>query len=195
VPRNQLTPAGIVAEAAALGNELGFEAITLSAVARRLGVATPSLYSHVQDLGALLDGVTALALADLAGRISAAVAGRAGRAALQAWADAHRDCARTSPSQWDALQRRAGESAVRSAGARDVVVLTTAVLRGYPVPESEHVHAVRLIGSTVNGYVSLERNGSFAHSLPSSEVSWGRVVDALDTALLAWPSPRPGGTP
>jgi AcrR family transcriptional regulator len=188
VPRGQLTPAGIIEAAAGLGDELGFEAITLSAVARRLGVATPSLYTHVADRDALLDGVTALALADLAGRISAAVAGRAGRAALQAWADAHRDCARSSPGRWDALQRRAGEAAVRSAGARDVVALTAAVLRGYPVPESEHVHAVRLIGSTVNGFLSLERNGSFAHSQPSSETSWKRVVDALDTALRAWPT-------
>jgi AcrR family transcriptional regulator len=195
VPRSQLTPEKIIRSAAALGDEAGFEAITLSAVARRLGVATPSLYSHVRDRDALLDGVTALALADLASRISSAIAGRAGLAALEAWADAHRDLARSSPSRWDALQRRAGEAAVRSAGARDVVALTTAVLRGYLVPESEHPHAIRLIGSTINGYLTLERNGGFAHSLPSSETSWGRVIGALDVALRAWPCAGPRGTP
>ena len=77
--RAPLTAALVITDAAALADEAGFEAVTLSAVARRLGVQAPSLYSHVRDREALLDGVAGRALAELAARIAAAIAGRAGR--------------------------------------------------------------------------------------------------------------------
>ncbi|CRK59403.1 Transcriptional regulator, TetR family [Alloactinosynnema sp. L-07] len=183
-----LTTASVIAEAAALADEDGFEAVTLSAVARRLGVRTPSLYSHVRDRDALLDGVSALALADLAARIVEGIAGRAGREALEGFAAAHRAYALESPGRWTSLQRRVGETAVRSDAAREVVALTAAVLRGYPVPADEHVHAVRVLGSTLNGFLALERVGGFDHSHPGPEVSWHKTVAALDALLRAWPA-------
>ncbi|GHS88527.1 TetR family transcriptional regulator [Actinomycetota bacterium] len=186
--RAPLTPAAIVAEAAALADESGLDAVTLSAVARRLGVQTPSLYSHVRDHAALLDGITALALADLAERIAAAIAGRAGRHALEGFADAHRAFAREAPGRWQSLQRRAGPTAVASGAARTVVTLTDAVLRGYDLPETERVHAIRLMGAAINGFLTLERVGSFDHSQPPPEESWRRAVTALDSLLRAWPT-------
>ncbi|WP_344865473.1 TetR/AcrR family transcriptional regulator [Amycolatopsis ultiminotia] len=186
--RTPLTTASVIAEAAALADESGFEAVTLSAVARRLGVRTPSLYSHVRDREALLDGIGALALSELVARIAEVVAGRAGRAALEGYATVYRTYARERPGRWQSLQRRAGEAVVRSDAAREVVALTAAVLRGYPVPAAEHVHAVRLLGSTINGYLALERIGSFDHSTPSPEVSWRKTVEVLDVLLRAWPA-------
>jgi len=53
------------------------------------------------------------------------------------------------------------------------------------------VHVIRLLGSTINGFVQLERIGSFDHSAPAPADSWDRVVDALDTLLRAWPAPDP----
>lgn len=186
--RGPLNSAAVVAAAAELADEAGFDAVTLSAVARRLGVQAPSLYSHVKDREALLDGVTALALGDLSQRVATAIAGRAGQQALDGFATAHREFAREAPGRWQSLQRRAGETAVRSGAARQIVALNKAVLRGYPVPENQHVHAVRLLGATINGYLALERIGSFDHSDPAPEVSWRRTVDALDALLNAWPA-------
>jgi AcrR family transcriptional regulator len=188
VEREPLTSARVITDAAALADEAGFEAVNLSAVARRLGVQAPSLYSHVRDRDALLDGITGLALAELSGRVGEAIAGRAGRSALEAYAAAHRHYAREFPGRWQALQRRAGEAVVRSDAARQVVGLTRAVLRGYPVPEDEHVHAVRVLGSTVNGFLAIERIGGFDHSAPAPEVSWVKTVAALDALLNAWPA-------
>ena len=75
---------------------------------------------------------------------------------------------------------------MRSDGARDVVAVTGAVLRGYPVPEHDHVHAVRILGSTINGFLALERIGGFDHSDPSPEESWARTVAAFDTLPEKW---------
>ncbi|BCY11494.1 TetR/AcrR family transcriptional regulator [Actinoplanes sp. L3-i22] len=185
--RAALTSAVVVADAAALADEAGFEAVTLSAVARRLGVQAPSLYSHVRDREALLDGVTALALGDLSQRIAAAIAGRAGRAALEGYTGAYREFARDAPGRWQSLQRRSGDIVVRSDAARQVVTLTRAVLRGYPVPEDQHVHAIRVLGATINGYLAIERIGGFDHSTPSPEVSWRKTVQVLDALLNNWP--------
>ena len=186
--RSPLTSAAVIADAAALADEAGFDAVTLSAVARRLGVQAPSLYSHVRDREALLDGVTGLALAELAARIAEAIAGRAGRAALEGYATAYRQFARASPGRWQSLQRRARDVVVGAEAARQVVALTRAVLRGYPVPEDQHVHAVRVLGSTINGFLALERIGGFDHSEPAPEVSWRKTVQALDALLHAWPT-------
>jgi AcrR family transcriptional regulator len=188
VERVPLTSAAVVAAAAGLADEAGFEAVTLSAVARRLKVQAPSLYSHVKDREALLDGVAALALADLSQRIATAIAGRAGRDALDGFATAHREFAREAPGRWQSLQRRAGDTVVRSDAARRIVVLNKAVLRGYPIPEDQHVHAVRLLGATINGYLALERIGGFDHSRPSPDVSWRKTVQALDVLLTTWPA-------
>ena len=186
--RTALTAAAVVADAADLADAEGFDAVTLSAVARRLGVKTPSLYSHVRDLGALRDGITALALSELAKAASLAIAGRSGGDALHGFADAHREFARTNPGLWQSLERRAGAGAVDSDAARGFVALTDAVLRGYGLSPADRVHAIRLLGSTINGFIALERIGSFDHSQPAPETSWRIALDALDSLLVAWPS-------
>ncbi|GHH30817.1 TetR/AcrR family transcriptional regulator [Lentzea cavernae] len=185
--RTPLSASTVIADAAALADEAGFEKVTLSAVARRLGVQAPSLYSHVRDLEALRDGVTALALGELADLVATAIAGRSGLSALKAYTAAHRAYARESPGRWQSLQRRAGEAVVRSDAAKKISAQAPAVLRGYPVPQAEHVHAVRLLGSTINGFLALERTGNFDHSSPAPEASWDRTVVALDALLRAWP--------
>src|SRR5689334_3801212 len=101
--RPPLTAATVVADAAALADEAGFGMVTLSAVARRLGVQAPSLYSHVRDLEALRDGITALALGELAERVGGAIAGRSGLEALRAYAAATRAYALGSPGRWQSL--------------------------------------------------------------------------------------------
>ncbi|WP_423464406.1 TetR/AcrR family transcriptional regulator [Promicromonospora sp. MS192] len=186
--RPALTPATVVAEAAVLADEHGLEAVTLSAVARRLGVRTPSLYSHVRDHAALLDGISTLALEELAGRIAEAVAGRAGHPALDGLAQAHRSFARERPGRWQSLQRRVGPAVAASDAARTVAALMDAVLRGYDIPPGDRVTVTRLVGSTINGYLTLEHVGSFDHREPAPEVSWHRTVDALDTLLRTWPT-------
>jgi len=194
--RAALNPSVIAENAAALADEAGLEAVTMSAVARRLGVQAPSLYSHVRDHAALLDGITVIALAGLAERIAEATAGRAGRDALAGFAGAHRAYSQLSPGRWQALQRRAGAAAVGSAAARHLVSLTDSVLTAYNLPAAQRVHAIRFIGSTITGFLALERVGNFDHSDPGAGESWLRVVDGLDSLLALWSTnPHKEGTP
>lgn len=187
--RAGLTPERLVAAAADLADEVGFDQVTASAVARRFGVQVASLYSHLGGTDDLCRRVSVLALHELADLASAAVAGVSGQEALDALADAYRDFARAHPGRWTATSRLAAplDDGAVAAGTRHTDLLL-AVLRGYPLPARERPHAVRLVGATLRGFVDLEAGGGYGHGRPSAHQSWRRTLDALDRSLRTWPA-------
>ncbi|WP_066039297.1 TetR/AcrR family transcriptional regulator [Herbiconiux solani] len=190
-PKNErrgLDRAAVIRAAGDLADRDGFDALSVSAVARDLGVQPASLYSHVRDRAAVLDGVQEAALGELADLIAAETAGRADRDALAGMIGAYRSFAREHPGRWAALQRPAAPSTSGSEAGARLVSFTWAVLRGYRLPEAELVHATRFVGATINGFLALERAGSFSHRDPATETSWARAVDVLDRALGDWPT-------
>ncbi len=184
--RIPLTPKSIFAAAADLADRDGFDAIVVSAVARQLGVQTASLYGHIRDREAILGGVQELAMGELADVISAEIAGRAGPDALNALGDAQRTYARTSPGRWESLQRRVQPGVERTESTIRVATLTRAVLRGYSLSDDDIVHAARMGGAMVAGFIALERTGAFDHRDQDIEESWRRAVGALDTVFASW---------
>ncbi|MFI0235830.1 TetR/AcrR family transcriptional regulator [Streptomyces sp. NPDC016845] len=175
---------------AELADEVGFEHVTVSALARRFDVKVASLYSHVKNSHDLKTRIAMIALAEMADRAADALAGRAGKDALSALGNVYRDYAREHPGRYAASQFRLDpESAVASAGPRHSQ-MTRALLRGYDLTEPDQTHAVRLIGSVFHGYVSLELAGSFSHSAPDPDVTWSRALDALDALLRNWPAQK-----
>src|SRR5579871_2782002 len=97
MPRAGLDADAVVAAAAALADADGLEALTLAALAQRLGVRPPSLYAHVASLADLRARVATRGARELAARLQEAVAGRAGSDALAAAASAYRAFAREHP--------------------------------------------------------------------------------------------------
>jgi AcrR family transcriptional regulator len=185
--RPRLNRHRVIAVAADLADDHGLHMVTLSAVAREVGVRTPSLYTHVRGSDDLRAGLAALALGELAERGQHALAGRAGRNALLALANVHRDYAREHPGRFEA----AGALDVPltpelETAAAHVADQTLAVLRGYPIPTKDRVHAVRLVASLLRGFVELETGGAFTGRAPSSQKSWARVLDTLDRVLSDW---------
>lgn len=186
--RAGLSAARLTEAAADMADESGIDAVTLSALARRFGVRDASLYSHVRNLRDLRVRVAVLAGEEMTERIAAAVAGRAGRDALVAFADAYRDYALEHPGRYAATQMRFDpEEVADSAGLRRSVDLTYGMLRGYGLTEPDLTDAGRLLRSTFHGYVHLELGGGFAHSREVG-ASWSRSLDALHALLQHWPS-------
>ncbi|MEU8980509.1 MULTISPECIES: WHG domain-containing protein [unclassified Streptomyces] len=187
-----LTTERLVRAGAELADEVGFEQATPAELARRFGVKTASLYSHVKNAHDLKTRIALLALEELADQVSTAVAGRAGKDALTAFANVYRDYALAHPGRFAAAQFRLDpQTAAASAGVRHAQ-MTRAILRGYNLAEPHQTHAVRLLGSVFSGYVGLETAGGFSHSAPDSQESWTEILNALDALLRAWPA-HPAG--
>ena len=186
--RTRIEPGSLERSATAIADEKGLDAVTMTSVAEHLGVRPPSLYGHVKDRAELLDRLSVHALARLAEDLADAVAGRSGRAALEGFADAHRRFALRSPGLWLALQRPLAPGTVAASDGRRISQLAAATLRAYPVPEDDLVHAIRFLGATVNGFLALERAGSFEHSAPAADDSWSQALRALDALFRAWPA-------
>lgn len=184
-----LTTERLVRAGAELADEVGFEQVTVSELARRFDVKVASLYSHVKNSQDLKTRIALFGLEELADRAADAVAGRAGKDALTAFANAYRDYGREHPGRAAASRLRLDpETAAASAGVRHAQ-MTRAILRGYDLTEPDQTHAVRLLGSVFHGYTSLETGGGFSHSTPDSEETWTRILDALDALLRNWPTP------
>jgi AcrR family transcriptional regulator len=186
--RAGVTPERLVRAGADLADEVGFDEVTVSALARQFDVKVPSLYSHVSSSRDLKVRIALLALHELADNGGAALAGRAGKDALIALGNVYRDYARQYPGRYAAARMRLDpQTAAASAGPRHSQMMR-AVLRGYHLSETDQTHAVRLLGSTFHGFISLELGGGFEHSSPDSQQSWIRIMDGLDALLRSWPA-------
>jgi AcrR family transcriptional regulator len=182
-----LTTERLARAGAELADEVGFEQVTVSALARRFDVQVASLYSHLKSSQDLKARIALVALEEMADLGAAALAGRAGKDALTALANVYRDYAREHPGRYAAAQFRLDPEAAAASAGRRHTELTRAVLRGYDLAEPHQTDAIRLLGSVFHGYVSLELAGSFSHSAPASSESWPRILDALDALLRNWP--------
>ncbi|MGW2184619.1 TetR/AcrR family transcriptional regulator [Streptomyces sp. NPDC001719] len=190
--RAGLTVAKLTEAAAELADEGGIDKVTFSALARRFGVKDASLYSHVKNVRDLRVRVAFQASEEMTGRIATAVAGRAGKDALVAFADAYRDYALEHPGRYAATQMRLDpEEITDSVGLRRSIELTYGMLRAYGLTEPDLTDAGRLLRSAFHGYIHLELGGGFNHSRDVTE-SWSRSLDALHVLLENWPSRHAG---
>src|SRR5690242_2776891 len=100
--RAGLTADRLARAGAELADEVGFEQVSPSMLARHFGVQVASLYSHVRNAHDLKTRIAQVALDELADRAAEAVAGRAGREALVALASVYRTYAREHPGRYAA---------------------------------------------------------------------------------------------
>ncbi|OUC92294.1 TetR/AcrR family transcriptional regulator [Streptosporangium minutum] len=193
--RAGLTAERVTEAAADLADAVGFENITVSALARSFGVKDASLYSHVRNLRDLRERVALLAAGELADRIAAAVAGRAGKEAMVAFANAYRNYALAHPGRYAATQAVQLDPAAlaRSTVYARTIELTHAMLRAYRLAEPDLTDAGRLLRSAFHGYITLEANGGFSHSR-AVQRSWERALDGLHLLLENWPAESPPHT-
>ncbi|MFD8348826.1 TetR-like C-terminal domain-containing protein [Streptomyces coelicoflavus] len=187
MPRLGLTTGRVVAAAADLADEQGLDGVTVSALARHFGVRDASLYTHVRNLQDLRVRVALLAGGELIEEIAQAVAGRAGKEALAAFAGAYRAYALRHPGRYAATQIRVDQALVADSPAlRRTAEITYGMLRAYGLTEPDLTDAVRLLRSTFHGYCALEASGGFG-APRDVRASWDKAVDALHVALENWP--------
>ncbi|MET7984947.1 MULTISPECIES: WHG domain-containing protein [unclassified Streptomyces] len=194
--RAGLTTERVVLAAADLADEIGFENVTVAALARRFGVKDASMYAHVRNIRELRERVALLASGEMIDRIATAVAGRAGKDALVAFADAYRAYALERPGRYRATHTQPdpallAERAEYRRTAEVTAEVTYGMLRAYGLSEPDLTDAVRLLRSTFHGYCALEAIGGFG-APRAVETSWRHALDALHVTLENWPRAADG---
>jgi AcrR family transcriptional regulator len=177
--------ASIVTEAgAALADEIGLDRLSMSIVAERLGVKTPSLYKHVDGLAALTHRIAVLGATEAGDALRDATQGRSGRDALAAAAQALRGYVREHPGRYAATTgaRPSGPDDPLGPALQRTLTSLSAVLRGYRLDPAEEVHALRMLRSMLHGFATLEGAGGFQMSTDVDE-SFRWVIDFLDRGL------------
>ena len=159
MPRAGLSPDAVVDAAVAVVDAGGPGALTLAAVAGRVGVATPSLYKHVRNLAELRHLVTSRVLDEIAERVGAAALGRSGDDAVRALMRAYRAYVVEHPARYGAMEQAAAQEG--DAAAERILGILYGTLRGYELEGPDLVHAARCLRSAVHGFAVLEAAGGF----------------------------------
>lgn len=173
----------IIAAARAVLEDEGLDAVTMVAVAGRVGVRPPSLYKHVRDRSALLEAVVADAAEELRDALMDATppapadgTGAPGRR-VASLAAAYRAFARRSPRAtgllFTDLAPAGGLGAELSARVAAPVIEAAAALAG---PERA-LAAARVLTAFVHGFTSMELAGAFRLG--------GDVDEAFDAGVEA----------
>ena len=184
MPRAGLAGPAVVATAADLADEVGYQALTMGLLAERLGVRTPSLYKHVDGLADLQHRIAVLALTQLGDQVRDAIGGLSGRAALAALATAFRGFVTSHPGRYGATVGATvsgPDDPLHVASAR-VLETIAAVLRGYGIPADQTVHALRTLRSLFHGFATLQAAGGFQWTGdPDETFDW--LVTFVDRGL------------
>ncbi len=169
--------------AIAIADSQGLESLTVAKLALSLGVKSPSLYNHMKSLEMVKSDLTTQGLLLLLDRSRDAMAGVAGRNALDALGHSQRQFAKDHPGLWAATKLPvAGWSEASQKAADAYLALALAVLRGYGLTGDVAIHAMRVIRASLQGFIDLELSGGFG--LPQDvDVSFSTLLKMMDAAL------------
>lgn len=167
--RMGLNTARVVAAAIELVDSAGFDALSLAALAQKLGIRVPSLYKHIQGIDDLRIRLSNNSRTEVYEWLTIAAEGKEGYERFRAIASAYRQYAQEHPGRFDAAGWKAQLVTAPSIGP-----LIADMIRQCGVPEEQVVVTGYAIRAALRGYLSL-----------SSATPPGETPDSIFTALLS----------
>lgn len=153
----------VVDAAMIIADRDGLEAATLSAVARELGIKTPSLYNHVSGLDGLRRQLAIRGSRILLDDFQRAIGKRRGGDALRMVAAVDREFARVHPGLYEAFlpaPREEDDPELYAVMAEPVFAIAH-VLLDMGIPQSQAIHLIRAFRATLHGFLDLEAKDGF----------------------------------
>lgn len=151
----------ILAAARALLEEGGLEAVTMQAVADRVGVKAPSLYKRFPGRPALVAAVAGDVAAELSAVVSPALEVADPAEAVRLIAHRYRAFAHRSPGAYQLLfsrlLREANPTPEANAAGAAGLLLVTELLAG----RDRALETARLVTAFAHGFASMELSGAF----------------------------------
>lgn len=162
--RTTLDQDQVVDCAAEIADNEGLEAVTLTRVAKELGVQQPALYRHVDSYQDLLRLLGLRGRDKLAASLASAALGVSGDEAVAAVGRAWRQMVKEHPGLYEATDRYpcAGDPELEAAVER-VVEIVAASLAAFDLDDDHRVHAARALRSAFHGFAHLEAGDGHPH--------------------------------
>lgn len=151
----------IVAAGRALLEAGGLEAVTMQAVAQRVGVRAPSLYKRVPSRAALIAAIGRAALDDLARSISPWGEDPDAAAGLRAVAAAYRAFAHANPRAYELLFMNLAVESRPPSASNALAAAPLLELAERLVGPERTLEAARLMTAFAHGFVSMELADQF----------------------------------
>ncbi|MFL5779473.1 MAG: TetR/AcrR family transcriptional regulator [Chloroflexota bacterium] len=185
--RARTSDEAVIAAARRLLEEGGLEAVTMAAVAAKVGIRPPSLYKRFADRQALIRAIGIDVFAELGEALRGAETDPgADRSAprLRAMARAYRQFGRSHPAAYGLLFTNLTADArppVEAGAAATAPVLDVV---GSLVGPKDALDATRLVAAFCHGFVSMELAGAFRLGGDLDE-AFGSAIDRLLESLSA----------
>lgn len=169
-----------------MADEHGLEAVTLAALAKKLGIRTPSLYNHIDGMQGLRSRLSLFGLQKMYEVLTRAAVGKSKDDAIRGMATAYVSFAREHPGLYEATQRSVywQEEEVHHA-SQQIVDLFVQVLQAYDLERELAIHLIRGLRSLLHGFASLEQQGGFGMQLDVNE-SLRLLVDTFLEGIHAY---------
>ncbi|MGA7869586.1 MAG: WHG domain-containing protein [Candidatus Binatus sp.] len=178
----------VVRAAAKIADDLGWDALTLARLAKKLRVRPPSLYNHVGGLEGVRHELKLIVMRDLNTALGRATIGKSRDDAVRALAAAYRAFVKRHRGTYAATMVTAPKNdPALEAAAGQIVETCLSALSGYGLDRREGLHAIRAVRSAVHGFAALEIAGGFGIPLDVDK-SFDWLVSALLAGLSAMPT-------
>lgn len=184
--RIRLDKNAVLQAAAELVNAEGSDVLTLSRLAEKLGIQTPSLYNHVEGLPGLQRELAVMNARLLADRLSEAAIGKSGPDLFMEVSQAFRSYVKEYPGLYMSTLRSSGTQQVQDENLQReeerALKVGLAVMSSIGLQAEDGVHGLRAFRSMVHGFATLEIAGGFG--LPQDcDESFRLLVLALVAGL------------
>jgi AcrR family transcriptional regulator len=186
--RHGVTLALVVETAGAVLDETGLPDLSMAQLALRLGIALPSLYSHVRNLKHLRQELALAVTLELSRLMGEAIQGRAGRDAVFALGRAYRAYAVAHPGRYAMamLARPPLDDTRHLEAARKCAEVIYGAVRGYGIAEAALTDAARILRAALHGFASIEGQTGFLLK-QDLDATFELQLAALDRAFSTWP--------
>lgn len=182
MPNRRVTLAAMTKAAGEVADSHGFDALALTAVAKRLDVAASTLYTHTNGVDGLKYQVAVAATHQLTDQVRNAAIGAAGAAALRSMAIAYRRFAVDHPGQFASTllppKLEDDDLATANSALLNVFVL---VFEGIGLDANEARRAARATRSAIHGFLALE---DATTSASEHDADYLYLLNALHYGLL-----------
>lgn len=169
-----------------LGTTVSFNTLSMSEVAKCVGIKTPSLYSHFMGLQDLKDQVTLRGLTRLIECLQQELQRNKDKQKFRNFMQAYRIFGVQNPLLFEATQFgiRPEHDLIKQK-AEEVVILAIKALDPWKIPSNKVIHSVRILRSLLNGFISLELQKGFRRK-EDTEESFKELIHFAEKGLEAY---------